>query len=52
MKNLDFKTTADIKVSKNIVDQIVGQDNSVNIVKKVAKQRRHLLCLISKNGLL
>jgi len=45
MKNLDFKTTADIKVSKNIVDQIVGQDNSVNIVKKVAKQRRHLLLI-------
>ncbi|MEK6932976.1 MAG: ATP-dependent protease LonB [Nanoarchaeota archaeon] len=45
MKNLDFKSTAEIKVSKNIIDQIIGQENAVNIVKKVAKQRRHLLLI-------
>ena len=45
MKSFDFKTTAEIKVSKNIIDQIIGQENAVNIVKKVSKQRRHLLLI-------
>jgi len=45
MKPLNFKTTAEIKVSSTIVEQIIGQDNAVNIVKKVAKQRRHLLLI-------
>ena len=45
MKSLNFKTTAEIKVSNNIIDQIVGQEQAVNIVKKVAQQRRHLLLI-------
>ncbi len=45
MKSNSFKTTAEIKTSKNIIDQIIGQENAVNIVKKVAKQRRHLLLI-------
>ncbi len=44
-----FKSTSEIKIPKNIIDQIIGQDNVINIVKKAAKQRRHLL-LIGKSG--
>ncbi len=42
---MDFKTTKDIKVSSKIVDQIIGQDESVTIIKKAAKQRRHVLLI-------
>ena len=49
MKSFDFKTTEEIKIPKNIIDQILGQDNAVNIVRKVAKQKRHLL-LIGQPG--
>ncbi|MEK6841190.1 MAG: ATP-dependent protease LonB [Nanoarchaeota archaeon] len=49
MEIMNFKTTAEIKVPTRIIDQIVGQDAAVNIVKKVAKQRRHLL-LIGQPG--
>ena len=42
---MNFKTTAEIKISAKIIDQIIGQDEAVNIVKKVAKQRRHLLLI-------
>src|SRR3989344_5705403 len=31
---LKYKTTKDIKISKNIVDKVIGQEESVNIIKK------------------
>ncbi len=49
MEMMNFKTTAEIKIPTRIIDQIVGQDAAVNIVKKVAKQRRHLF-LIGQPG--
>ena len=42
---LKFKTTADIHVSKSIVEQVVGQESAVNIIKKAAQQRRHVLLI-------
>lgn len=45
----NFKSTADIKVSKRIVDQVIGQEEAVNIIKKAATQRRHVL-LIGEPG--
>lgn len=44
-----FKTTADIKVPTKIVDQIIGQDEAINIIKKAARQRRNVL-LIGEPG--
>ncbi len=46
---LKYKTTKDIKVSKRIIDQVVGQDKAVEIIKKSAEQRRHVL-LIGEPG--
>ena len=46
---MKYKTTADIKVSKKIVDQVIGQKNAVDIIKKAAKQRRHVF-LIGEPG--
>jgi len=48
-KNLNYKTTKDIKISSNTYDQIIGQDEGLEIIKKVAKQRRHVL-LIGEPG--
>ena len=47
--NLKFKTTADIKVNKRIIDQVIGQDEAVEVIKKAANQRRHVL-LIGEPG--
>ena len=47
--NFSFKTTAEIKVSNRIVDQVIGQKEAVDVVKKAAQQRRHLL-LIGEPG--
>ncbi len=46
---MNFKTTKEIKVSKNLVDQIIGQDQAVNLIKKAAKQKRHVV-LIGASG--
>lgn len=42
---LKYKTTADIKIPDKMADQVVGQQEAVNIIKKAARQRRHVLLL-------
>lgn len=42
---MNFKTTADIKVPQKLIDQVIGQDKAVEIVKKAAKQKRNLLII-------
>ena len=44
-----FKTTKDIDTSTSIVDQVIGQDEAINIIKKAARQRRNVL-LIGEPG--
>lgn len=45
MVKLKFKSTNDIKVKKNIIDQVIGQEDAVNVVKKAALQHRHVLLI-------
>ncbi|MBN1275462.1 ATP-dependent protease LonB [Candidatus Woesearchaeota archaeon] len=44
-----FKSTADIKTSKRIIDQVVGQEAAAEIIRKASLQRRHVL-LIGEPG--
>src|SRR3989338_8483899 len=46
---INYKSTAEIDVSKNLIDQIVGQEKAVEIIKKAAGQRRNVL-LIGEPG--
>ncbi len=41
----DFKTTKDIAVPRKLIDQVIGQDQGVEIIKKAAKQRRNVFLL-------
>ena len=45
IKTQKFKTTEDIKVPKLMLDQVIGQDNAVGIVRKAAKQKRHVMLI-------
>ncbi len=47
LKNI--KTTDDIKISDKLIDQVIGQNNAVEIIKKAARQRRNVL-LIGEPG--
>ncbi len=49
MAELNFKSTADLKIPDKIIDQVIGQDEACEIVKKAALQRRHVL-LIGEPG--
>ena len=42
---LEFKTTKDLKISKKIIDQVIGQDSAINIIKKAGQQKRHILLI-------
>ena len=44
-----MKTTKNITVPEKIVDQVIGQEEAVEIIKKAASQRRHVL-LIGEPG--
>src|SRR3989344_1101687 len=46
---LNFKDTSEIKTKTAIIDQIIGQEEAVNVIKKAAKQRRNVL-LIGEPG--
>jgi Lon-like ATP-dependent protease len=45
-----YKTSGDIKVPNRIIDQIIGQEEATETVKKAAKQRRNVL-LIGEPGI-
>jgi len=46
---LDLVSTKDIEISKNTIDQVIGQDDAVKVMRKAASQRRHVL-LIGEPG--
>ncbi|MFQ5975813.1 MAG: ATP-dependent protease LonB [Candidatus Hydrothermarchaeales archaeon] len=46
---MKFKTTEDIEVPKTLIDQVIGQEPAVNVIKKAALQKRHIL-LIGEPG--
>ncbi len=45
----DYRTSNDIKVPERIIDQIIGQEEAVETIKKAAKQKRNVL-LIGEPG--
>jgi ATP-dependent Lon protease len=49
MVSFNFKSTDDIKVSKRMIDQVIGQEHAAEVMKKAANQRRHVL-LIGEPG--
>jgi Lon-like ATP-dependent protease len=45
IESIKFKTTEDIKVPESLLDQVIGQDQTVAIVKKAAEQKRHVMLI-------
>lgn len=46
---IDFENSDHIAIPKNLIDQVIGQDDAVKAIKKAAIQRRNVL-LIGKPG--
>ena len=45
IKTQNFKTTEELKVPELLLDQVIGQDKSVEIVRKAAEQKRHVMLI-------
>jgi len=45
IKHQEFKTTEEIKVPELLLDQVIGQDRAVEIVRKAAQQKRHVMLI-------
>ena len=45
IKKQSFNTTEEIKVPELLLDQVIGQDKAVNIVRKASEQKRHVMLI-------
>jgi len=45
VKALEYKDTSEIQVPKQLIDQVIGQDSAVELIKKAAKQKRHIMLI-------
>jgi len=45
IKKQNFKTTKEIEVPDILLDQVIGQDKAVAIVRKASEQKRHVMLI-------
>ncbi|RQD79710.1 MAG: ATP-dependent protease LonB [Methanocalculus sp. MSAO_Arc1] len=44
-RDIDLATTADIEVPSGLIDQVIGQEHAVEVIRKAATQRRHVMMI-------
>src|SRR6056297_2696805 len=49
VKPLKYKDTSQIPIPNRIVDQVVGQERAIQLIKKAAQQKRHIM-LVGEPG--
>jgi len=45
LKRKGIKSTKDVSVPEKLIDQVIGQDEAVRIIRKAAQQKRHVLLI-------
>ena len=45
IKGEKFETTADVKIPPQLVDQVIGQEEAVTVIRKAAEQKRHVILI-------
>lgn len=45
MKTQGYGSTADVKIPEKLADQVIGQDSAVEVIKKAAEQKRHVMLI-------
>ena len=43
--DIDFKTTKDLPVDKLLIDQVIGQERGVSVIRKAAAKKRNVLLI-------
>ena len=41
----EFNTTDEVKIPSTLVDQVIGQDEAVKVIRKAAEQKRHVILI-------
>lgn len=41
----EFQTTAEVQVPERLIDQVIGQEKAVEVIRKAAEQRRHVMLI-------
>jgi len=41
----EFETTEDIEIPDKLIGQVIGQDEAVNVIRKAAQQKRHVILI-------
>ncbi|MDD1653749.1 MAG: ATP-binding protein, partial [Methanomicrobiales archaeon] len=42
---IDLDTSSEIEVPPRLIDQVIGQDHAVEVIRKAATQRRHVMMI-------
>lgn len=45
IEKLDFRSTAEAKIPERLVDQVIGQEHAVEVIRKAAEQKRHVMLI-------
>jgi Lon-like ATP-dependent protease len=45
LRTQQFESTADVKIPTQLVDQVIGQDEAVTVIRKAAEQKRHVILI-------
>lgn len=43
--DLELSTSSEIEIPSNLIDQVIGQEHAVEVIKKAAVQRRHVMMI-------
>nr|AKQ01952.1 ATP-dependent protease Lon [uncultured euryarchaeote Rifle_16ft_4_minimus_309] len=42
---VDFRSTAEVKIPERLVDQVIGQERAVEVIRKASEQKRHVMLI-------
>ncbi len=45
LDKIGFQSSARVKIPKRLIDQVIGQDEAVEVVKKASEQKRHVMLI-------
>src|SRR2546425_12989826 len=45
IRTQDFRSTAEIKIPERLVDQVIGQESAVEVIRKASEQKRHVMLI-------
>src|SRR5207247_1953161 len=45
ISKVDFHSTAEVKIPERLVDQVIGQERAVEVIRKASEQKRHVMLI-------